>query len=308
VAARLRAGERDRDKALNEATRIHPPSEALDHLLAYAERAGRGRVWDSFWSAWDAFAGAGSYRETIERAVAYGNDTDTTAAIAGGLAGIYWGSDGVPGEWLAGMRGHDVVQPILDRLLALEGWRTSTLNPLRVDWVQGDQPWWAPGRLGMTFLPGKQRDGWTGLHWRDVRADARRLREELGVGTLVLLVEDHELEMARVTDLADAMAAAGVDLVRFPIPDMDVTTDRDGLRRVLDDVLRRLRGGQCVAVACRGGLGRTGTIVACLLRDAGLDGDEAIALTRASRHDTIERQSQVDFVHDWSWPPREALA
>jgi protein-tyrosine phosphatase len=114
--------------------------------------------------------------------------------------------------------------------------------------------------------------------------------------------------MARVTDLADAMAAAGVDLVRFPIPDMDVTTDRDGLRRVLDDVLARLRGGQCVAVACRGGLGRTGTIVACLLRDAGLDGDEAIALTRASRHDTIERQSQVDFVHDWSWPPREALA
>jgi atypical dual specificity phosphatase len=73
-------------------------------------------------------------------------------------------------------------------------------------------------------------------------------------------------------------------------------------------VLRRLRGGHCVAVACRGGLGRTGTIVACLLRDAGLDGDEAVALTRASRHDTIERGSQVAFVHDWSWPRREALS
>jgi protein-tyrosine phosphatase len=160
----------------------------------------------------------------------------------------------------------------------------------------------------MTFLPGKQRDGWTGLHWRDVRADARRLRGELGVGTLVLLVEDHELEMARVTDIADAMSAAGIELLRFPIPDMDVTADRAGLRRVLDDVLVRLRGGQCVAVACRGGLGRTGTVVACLLRDAGLGADEAIALTRASRHDTIERGTQVNFVHEWEWPPREALS
>jgi protein-tyrosine phosphatase len=160
----------------------------------------------------------------------------------------------------------------------------------------------------MTFLPGKQRDGWSGMHWRDLPTDAWRLHEEFGIDLFLLLVEDHELEWARVPELAEAMAAAGVELVRFPIPDMDVTTDRDGLRRVLDDVLVRLRGGQCVAVACRGGLGRTGTIVACLLRDAGLDGDEAIALTRASRHDTIERQSQVDFVHDWTWPPREALA
>ena len=51
----------------------------------------------------------GSYRETIERAVGYGNDTDTTAAIAGGLAGIRWGLDeadgGIPAEWLEALRG-----------------------------------------------------------------------------------------------------------------------------------------------------------------------------------------------------------
>ena len=47
---------------------------ALEHLLGYPERHGRGVVWDSFWSAWDAFAGASSYKDTIERAIAYGND------------------------------------------------------------------------------------------------------------------------------------------------------------------------------------------------------------------------------------------
>ena len=31
---------------------------SLDHLVAWSERGGRGRVWDSFWTAWDAFAGA----------------------------------------------------------------------------------------------------------------------------------------------------------------------------------------------------------------------------------------------------------
>ncbi len=90
---------------------------ALDHLEAWSERQGRGRVWDSFWSAWDAFRGAESYQATIERAVSYGNDTDTTAAIAGGLAGIRWGIYGIPVEWLDGMRGHGIVQPLVARLL-----------------------------------------------------------------------------------------------------------------------------------------------------------------------------------------------
>ncbi len=317
AAVRLLAGERDRDRALEQSRITLSRADhvgALDHLMAWPTRNGRSRVWDSFWSAWDAFAGAGSYRETIERAIAYGNDTDTTAAIAGGLAGIYWGIDGIPLEWLDGMRGDVVADPLVDRLLARQGWRTSTTNPLRVDWVDlANVPGLrgaaaAGGRLGMTFLPGKQRDGWTGMHWRNLRSDAARLDDPLGADTLVLLVEDHELEQARVPDIAAAMAEAGIDLIRFPIADMDVTSDRDGLRRVLDGILGRMVGGRSVLVACRGGLGRTGTIVGCLLRDGGLDAPGAIALTRASRKDTIERGTQIDFIHAWDWPPREALA
>ena len=75
---------------------------------------------DSFWSARDAFALSGSYRETIQHAVGYGNDTDTDAAIAGGLAGIYSGTDeeagGIPLEWLARLRGKDAVEVILGEL------------------------------------------------------------------------------------------------------------------------------------------------------------------------------------------------
>ena len=104
------------------------------------------------------------------------------------------------------------------------------------------------------------------------------------------------------------LAGEGIDLLRFPIVDMTVTADRDGLRAMLDDVLARIAAGQRVVVACRGGMGRTGTIVGCLLRDGGLDGDAAIALTRASRKDTIERDIQERFVEAWDWSPREVLA
>ena len=62
----------------------------LRGLLAHrssVKKPGGGWVLDSFWSAWEAFAAGSSYRDDIERCVRYGGDTDTTAAIAGGLAG-----------------------------------------------------------------------------------------------------------------------------------------------------------------------------------------------------------------------------
>lgn len=216
------AGARSSLRARYDRARDAQRLAALDRLEAHPERAGRGGVTDSFWSAWDAFAGAAGYQETIERAIAYGNDTDTTAAIAGGLAGIQWGIDGIPPAWLAGMRGREVADPLVDRLLATAGWRTSTSNPMRVHWVPLDGvPRFrdVPGRLGMTFLPGKQGEGFAGRHWRDLRADAARLRGAHGVDTLVLLVEDHELAATRVPHIAEALTDAGIDLVRFPIVD-----------------------------------------------------------------------------------------
>jgi ADP-ribosylglycohydrolase len=43
---------------------------------------------------------AGSYMETVLKAVNLGGDTDTTAAVAGGLAGIYHGFAGIPKPWV----------------------------------------------------------------------------------------------------------------------------------------------------------------------------------------------------------------
>ena len=103
-----------------------------------------------------------------------------------------------------------------------------------------------------------------------------------------------------MTGIAEAMAAEGIDLLRLPVPDTRVPTDTDALTHLLDEMRTRLVRGETVAVACRGGLGRTGTVVGCLLRDGGLDGDEAVALTRASRPGTIENDEQERFVRMWA--------
>lgn len=41
-----------------------------------------------------------SYRECVLKAVNLGEDTDTVAAVAGGLAGLAYGYDGIPKEWV----------------------------------------------------------------------------------------------------------------------------------------------------------------------------------------------------------------
>jgi len=81
------------------------------------ELNGTGYVVDSFWSALQAFRVGSTYEEVIKHAIAFGNDTDTTACIAGGLAGIYYGASGIKPEWIAGMRDWHIATAMADRLV-----------------------------------------------------------------------------------------------------------------------------------------------------------------------------------------------
>lgn len=58
-----------------------------------------------------------SYVDVIKTAIALGNDTDTTACVAGGLAGIIFGFDGIPKDWLTQLRGQELLSPLVQQLL-----------------------------------------------------------------------------------------------------------------------------------------------------------------------------------------------
>jgi len=80
--------------------------------------SGSGYVVDCLHSARLALQ-AGSYPAAVKAAIALGHDTDTTACVAGGIAGLQQGVQAIPAHWLAQLRGKELVQPLMDRLLHL---------------------------------------------------------------------------------------------------------------------------------------------------------------------------------------------
>lgn len=59
-----------------------------------------------------------SYAESVLKAVNLGEDTDTTAAVTGGLAGIYYGLENIPKEWVAQIARKDDIVALATRLEA----------------------------------------------------------------------------------------------------------------------------------------------------------------------------------------------
>jgi ADP-ribosylglycohydrolase len=66
-----------------------------------------------------AFYHATTYRDGCLAAANLGEDADTTAAVYGQLAGIYFGAKGVPRAWRKRLAWHDDIQFLADDLLAL---------------------------------------------------------------------------------------------------------------------------------------------------------------------------------------------
>ena len=59
-----------------------------------------GYVVDTLEAALWCLLNTDNYKDCVLKAVNLGDDTDTVAAIAGGLAGMFYGVDAIPNEWL----------------------------------------------------------------------------------------------------------------------------------------------------------------------------------------------------------------
>lgn len=84
-----------------------------------SEGTGSGYVVDCLRSARWAMQ-AGSYEQVVKAAISLGNDTDTTACVAGGVAGIRDGVNAIPERWRTRLRGEDLYR---DELQQLFSWR-----------------------------------------------------------------------------------------------------------------------------------------------------------------------------------------
>ena len=57
-----------------------------------------------------------NYKDTVLDAVNLGDDTDTTACVVGGLAGILYGYDAISKLWLKQLRSRDQAEAIARKL------------------------------------------------------------------------------------------------------------------------------------------------------------------------------------------------
>ena len=175
---------------------------------------------------------------------------------------------------------------------------TSESDPIQVDFLPEDEVG-TPGRLGMTFAPGMWAGSVGGRWERDLAADMRALEEEHEANVLVSLMEKHEYRGYQIPELLEKGTIGGIEILRFAIKDMGVPQEAESERfqAFVKDVVQRLEQGQNVVVHCRGGLGRTGTLAACVLVALGQHtAREAINAVRAARKGTVQTREQEDFV------------
>lgn len=176
--------------------------------------------------------------------------------------------------------------------------RTSASHPIYVSWLRRD----LPGRLGLTFAPGKTSVSKFGGAWRrDLAADLDRLVSEDRVDLLVCLLEDFELERLGIPTYVDEVRARGIDLHRLPIRDGGVLPELDAAVATVARIVEAVRAGQNVVVHCAGGLGRAGTIGGCALVALGASADEALHTLKVKRSlNCPETAEQCRFIQRYA--------
>jgi ADP-ribosylglycohydrolase/protein-tyrosine phosphatase len=226
-----------------------------------------------------AVAGARDFRDAILRATNLGDDADTTAAIAGQLAGAMHGASGIPAAWLGKLAMRDRIESLADALhRAALGERLLWAHDLDL------HGWWADaeGRVLAGEYPG---------HRNDPVATRRKLSllAAAGIGTIIDLTDDNDWLTPYAADLAAIARERGIDLRRLPhpIPDQGVTTPAH-YDRILADISQALATGHKVYIHCWGGIGRTGTVVGIWHVSRGHAPDAALARIKAARQGTLK--------------------
>jgi protein-tyrosine phosphatase len=178
--------------------------------------------------------------------------------------------------------------------------RDSMNNPLRIDTITAPG---MPGLIGMTICPGKKGPSLHGGLWnRDLKADMEFIRQTWRADVMVTLLEKHEFKMLGIEAMQEFSSEKikPMQWIHLEITDGGIPDERfeQPWLQVRAQLISALANGERVLVHCRGGLGRTGLVVAKLLIETGVSPDEAIKSVRTARKGAIETEEQENYVRN----------
>lgn len=146
----------------------------------------------------------------------------------------------------------------------------------------------------------------------DVARTRLRSLITLGIRTFVDLTAPADRMSPYEELLAELETEAGAPLNRFSLPIADMAVPESG--GIMETILKSIRESSsrapAVYVHCWGGIGRTGTVVGCWLRECGYDPEAALAhvqhlyashMAKVRIHpESPQTPAQKDYIRNWN--------
>lgn len=210
-------------------------------------------------------------------AINHGGDSDSTGAVAGNIIGAILGYNAIPCKLSKSIQLKELLLATADALQ-----KNEMTKPIRNSYCVITDKVYAGEYAGDLHNPG---------------AKIHQL-EEFGITHIIDLTEEGELTPY------EHLLNANVEHHRFPIKDVSVPNSYQSVFEIIENIDAIISdNNNKVYIHCWGGIGRTGTIVACLYEYYGEKFEEAINHLRQRFKDcpksqwreTPETNEQLDF-------------
>lgn len=159
---------------------------------------------------------------------------------------------------------------------------------LRINYINSGD-----AKIGMTILPGRKD------RKRNLDEDISVIKKE-NIKTVICLISPDEFKTYGVPDLLEKYRLAGLNVKHVSIVDQGIPT-KEETKDLTALIHNSVSKKENVLIHCVGGLGRTGVVAACYLKDYfQLKGNDAILKVREARSiRAIESDLQEKFVNEY---------